>query len=111
GRRDAAGLAERAAGGKPLPAEVVDRIVFRADGVPLFIEELTRLVLQSELVADAGDRYVSLGRMSDTTIPTTLHGALMARLDRAASAKEVAQLAACIGRVFSHAMLAAVSTL
>jgi len=111
GRRDAAGLAERVADGKPLPAEVVDRILFRADGVPLFIEELTRLMLQSELVMQTGDRYVSLGRSPDTAIPTTLHGALMARLDRAESAKEVAQLAACIGRMFSHEMLAAASPL
>jgi class 3 adenylate cyclase/pimeloyl-ACP methyl ester carboxylesterase len=111
GRRDAAGLVEGVAGGKPLPAEVVDRILFRADGVPLFIEELTRLVLRSEVVMEAGDRYVSLGRMPDAAIPTTLHGALMARLDRAASAKEVIQSAACIGRMFSHEMLAAVSNL
>ena len=57
------------------------------------------------------DRYVLRGRMPETAIPTTLHGSLMARLDRAASAKEVAQLAACIGREFSHEMLAAASTL
>ena len=111
GRRDAADLVEQVAGAKPLPAEVVDRILFRADGVPLFIEELTRLVLESELVTEVVDRYVLRGRMPETAIPTTLHGALMARLDRAASAKEVAQLAACIGREFSHEMLAAASTL
>jgi len=110
-RRDAADLAERVAGGKPLPAELVDRILFRADGVPLFIEELTRLVLESELITETVDRYVLHGSMPDTAIPTTLRGSLMARLDRAASAKEVAQLAACIGRVFSHEMLAATSTL
>ena len=111
GRRDAADLVEQVAGAKPLPAEVVDRIVFRADGVPLFIEELTRLVLESELVTEVVDRYVLRGRMPETAIPTTLQGSLMARLDRAASAKEVAQLAACIGREFSHEMLAAASTL
>jgi len=111
GRRDAADLAERVAGGKPLPAELVDRILFRADGVPLFIEELTRLVLESELITETVDRYVLRGSMPDTAIPTTLRDSLMARLDRAASAKEVAQLAACIGRVFSHEMLAAASTL
>ena len=111
GRREAADLAERAAGGKPLPAEVVDRILFRADGVPLFIEELTRLVLESGLVSEAVDCYVLRGRMPDTAIPTTLLGSLIARLDRAASAKELAQLAACIGRVFPRALLAAASTL
>jgi class 3 adenylate cyclase/pimeloyl-ACP methyl ester carboxylesterase len=111
GRRDAADLTKRVAGGKPLPTELVDRIVFRADGVPLFIEELTRLVLESELITKTADRYVLRGRMPDMAIPTTLCDLLMARLDRAASAKEVAQLAACIGRVFSHEMLAAVSTL
>jgi pimeloyl-ACP methyl ester carboxylesterase len=104
-------LTERVAGGKPLPAELMDRILFRADGVPLFIEELTRLVLESELIAETVDRYVLRGSMPDTSIPTTLRDSLMARLDRAASAKEVAQLAACIGRVFSHEMLAAASTL
>jgi predicted ATPase len=111
GRRDAADLVGRVTGAKPLPAEVVDRILFRADGVPLFIEELTRLVLESELVTERIDRYVLRGRIPETAIPTTLHGSLMARLDRATSAKEVAQLAACIGREFSHEMLAAASTL
>ena len=72
GRRDAADLVEQVAGAKPLPAEVVDRIVFRADGVPLFIEELTRLVLESELVTEVVDRYVLRGRMPETAIPTTL---------------------------------------
>jgi class 3 adenylate cyclase/pimeloyl-ACP methyl ester carboxylesterase len=110
GRRDAADLVAHVAGAKPLPVEVVDRILFRADGVPLYIEELTRLLLESELVTEAFDRYVLRGRVPDTAIPTTLYGSLMARLDRAASAKEVAQLAACIGREFSHEMLAAVST-
>jgi DNA-binding winged helix-turn-helix (wHTH) protein/pimeloyl-ACP methyl ester carboxylesterase len=111
GRGDAAALAERVAGGRALPAEVMNHILFRSDGVPLFIEELTRLVLKSELVMPAGDRYVSLGRVPDTAIPTTLHGALTARLDRVASAKEVAQLAACIGREFAHEILATASTL
>ena len=111
GRRDAADLVGQVTGAKPLPAEVVDRILFRADGVPLFIEELTRLVLESELVTERIDRYVLRGRIPETAIPTTLHGSLMARLDRATSAKEVAQLAACIGREFSHEMLAAASTL
>jgi pimeloyl-ACP methyl ester carboxylesterase len=111
GRRDAAELAQQVAGAKPLPTGAVDRILFRADGVPLFIEELSRLLLDSELVAEAVDHHVLRGRMPDTAIPTTLHGSLMARLDRAASAKEVAQLAACIGREFSYEMLAAASTL
>jgi class 3 adenylate cyclase/pimeloyl-ACP methyl ester carboxylesterase len=111
GRRDAADLVEQVADAKPLPAEVVGRILFRADGVPLFIEELTRLVLESELVTQAVDRYVLRARTLDMAIPTTLHGSLVARLDRAPAAKEVAQLAACIGREFSHEMLAAASTL
>ena len=67
-------------------------------------------MLESDLITEI-DRFVLRGSMPDTAIPTTLRGSLMARLDRAASAKEVAQLAACIGRVFSHEMLAAVSTL
>jgi pimeloyl-ACP methyl ester carboxylesterase/DNA-binding winged helix-turn-helix (wHTH) protein len=110
GRRDGTNLVEQVADGKSLPGDVVDRILVRADGVPFFIEELTKLLLESELVTETVDRHDLRGQL-DTAIPTTLHGSLVARLDRAASAKEVAQLAACIGREFSHEMLAAASTL
>jgi predicted ATPase len=96
-RRDRATLVEQIAGGKLLPDEVVAQIVDRADGVPLFVEELTKSVLES--------RGTPLG------IPTTLHDSLMARLDRLASVRHVAQIGAAIGREFSYPLLRAVSRL
>ena len=112
GRRDTAALAERVGGGKPLPPEVLDQILVRTDGVPLFVEELTRTVLESGLLSEGVDGYVLRGPLPPLAIPATLHDSLMARLDRLAPpVKAVAQLAACIGREFSHEMLAAVSPL
>ena len=81
--------------------EVVEQIVARTDGVPLFVEELTKTVLESGLLADAGDRYELSGPLPPLAIPTTLHDSLMARLDRLAPVKEVAQIGAVIGREFS----------
>ena len=108
GRRQGADLVARVTGEKPLPAEIVEQIVARTDGVPLFVEELTKTVLESGLLADAGDRYELSGPLPPLAIPTTLHDSLMARLDRLAPVKEVAQIGAAIGREFSHALLAAV---
>jgi predicted ATPase len=96
-RRDRSALVARLAGGKVLPDEVVDQIVDRTDGVPLFIEELTKSVLES------GVPMVG--------IPTTLHDSLMARLDRLASARLVAQISAAIGRQFPYGLLRAISGL
>jgi predicted ATPase len=96
-------------GEKPLPAEIVEQIVARTDGVPLFVEELTKTVLESGLLADAGDHFELSGPLPPLAIPTTLHDSLMARLDRLAPVKEVAQIGAAIGREFSHALLAAVA--
>jgi len=90
---------------------IVEQIVARTDGIPLFIEELTKTVLESGLLADAGDRYELTGPSPSLAIPATLHDSLMARLDRLARVKEVAQTAAVIGREFSHDLLAAVSPL
>jgi predicted ATPase len=109
GRRQGADLVARVTGDKPLPAEVVDQIVARTDGVPLFVEELTKTVLESGLLRDAGDRYELSGPLPPRAIPTTLHDSLIARLDRSASVKEVAQIGAVIGREFSHKLLGAVS--
>jgi class 3 adenylate cyclase/predicted ATPase len=109
GRRQGADLVARVTGEKPLPAEIVDQIVARTDGVPLFVEELTKTVLESGLLADAGDHYELSGPLPLLAIPTTLHDSLMARLDRLASVKEVAQIGAVIGREFSHELLAAIS--
>ena len=89
GRRQGADLVARVTGDKRLPAEIVDQIVVRTDGVPLFVEELTKTVLG--LLADAGDHELS-GPLPPLAIPTTLHDSLMARLDRLAPVKEVAQI-------------------
>jgi class 3 adenylate cyclase/predicted ATPase len=109
GRRQEADLVARVTGDKPLPADIVEQIVARTDGVPLFVEELTKTVLESGLIADAGDHYELSAPLPPLAIPTTLHDSLMARLDRLAPVKEVAQTAAVIGREFSHELLAAVA--
>ena len=107
GRRQAAAMVGRVTDGKALPADVLDQIVVRADGVPLFIEELTRTVLESGLLCDAGDHYGLSIPLPPLAIPATLHELLMARLDSLAFVKEVAQIGAVIGRDFSHELLKA----
>ena len=97
--------------GKVLPKEIADQIVDRTDGVPLFIEELTKSVLESDLVRKEADRYVLDGALLPLAIPTTLHDSLMARLDRLPGARHVAQIGAAIGREFSYALLHAVCRL
>jgi class 3 adenylate cyclase/predicted ATPase len=110
-RRDRTVLVEQIAGGKALPDEVVARIVDRADGVPLFVEELTKSILESGLLREERDRYVLDGALPPFAIPTSLHDSLMARLDRLASVRVVAQIGAAIGREFPYALLRAVSRL
>ena len=100
---------ERVAGGKKLPPDIADRILANTEGVPLFVEELTRTVLDSGLLVEAGDRYLPIGPLPALAIPSTLQDSLMARLDRLSPIKETAQIGACIGRVFQHRLLAAVS--
>ena len=97
------------AGGKALPAEVVQQIVTKSDGVPLFVEELTKLVLASGLLQEHEDHYALTGPLPPLAIPATLQDALMARLDRLAAAKAVAQLGATIGREFTYELLRAVA--
>jgi predicted ATPase len=97
------------AGGKVLPDEVVHQIIDRTDGVPLFIEELTKSVLEGGLLREEADRYVLDRAVSPFAIPTSLHDSLMARLDRLASVRLVAQIGAAIGREFSYSLLHAVS--
>jgi class 3 adenylate cyclase/predicted ATPase len=109
GRGDGAALVDRVVGAKSLPAEVAGQIVGKTDGVPLFVEELTKTVLESGLLRDAGDRWELSGPLPPLAIPSTLHDSLLARLDRLAPVKEVAQIGAAIGREFSHALLAAVA--
>ena len=109
GRRQGGAMVERVTGGRALPAEVLGTILDRTDGVPLFVEELTKTVLESGLLREEGDRYALAGPLPPLAIPSTLQDSLMARLDRLASAKEVAQVAAVIGREFPHRLLAAVA--
>jgi predicted ATPase len=101
----------RVAGGKALPPEVVQQIVTKTDGVPLFVEELTKMVLESGLLQEREDRYDLTGPLPSLAIPATLQDSLMARLDRLTTVKAVAQLGATIGRTFSSALLRAVAPL
>jgi class 3 adenylate cyclase/predicted ATPase len=110
-RRDRTALVEQIACGKTLPDEIIDQIVDRTDGVPLFIEELTKSVLESGLLREESDRYVLDRALPPFAIPTSLHDSLVARLDRLASVRLVAQIGAAIGREFPYALLHAVSHL
>ncbi|MDQ2693999.1 MAG: AAA family ATPase [Pseudomonadota bacterium] len=103
-----AALVERVAGGKKMPGLVTKQIIAKTDGVPLFIEELTKTILASGLLKDQGERYVLEGPLPPLAIPANLQDSLLARLDRLGAAKEVAQMGSAIGREFSHELLAAV---
>jgi predicted ATPase len=98
-------------GSRALPDDVVAQIVERSDGVPLFIEELTKSVLESGLLREEEGRYVLDGPLPALAIPTSLHASLMARLDRLAPARHVAQIGAAFGRWFRYTSLRAVSGL
>jgi predicted ATPase/class 3 adenylate cyclase len=93
------------AGGMSMPAEVLAHIVLKADGVPLYVEELTRTVIDSELLKVSNNAYVLTGSVHDLHIPETLQDSLMARLDRFPVMREVAQKAAVLGREFTYEML------
>ena len=110
-RQDRAALVEQVARGKALPDDVLARIAERTDGVPLFIEELTKSVLESGLLHEEVDRYVLAGAFQALAIPTSLYASLLARLDRLASVRHVAQIGAAIGRQFPYALLHAVCLL
>jgi class 3 adenylate cyclase/tetratricopeptide (TPR) repeat protein len=99
------------AGGRPLPGEVVDHIVAKADGVPLYVEELTKAILGSGVLEARGDAYVLTGALAQLHIPETLQDSLMARLDRAPRLREVAQLGAVLGREFAYDMISALAGL
>ena len=96
-------------GGKALPKEIADQIVDRTDGVPLFVEELTKAVVESGMLTDAGDRYTAAGPVTPLAIPASLQASLLARLDRLAPVREVAQIGAALGRQFSHELIGAVA--
>ena len=108
-RRQAAEMTGRVAHGKALPPEVVEQVVAKTDGVPLFVEELTKMVLESGLLQEREERYELTGPLPPLAIPTTLHDSLMARLDRLATVKSLAQLGATLGREFSYELLQAVA--
>jgi predicted ATPase len=96
-------------GGKSLPGEVVDHIVAKADGVPLYVEELTKAILGSGVLEARGDIYVLTGALAQLHIPETLQDSLMARLDRAPRLREVAQLGSVLGREFAYDMISALA--
>jgi predicted ATPase/class 3 adenylate cyclase len=108
-RRQAVEVIRQVAHGKVLPPEVVEQIVAKTDGVPLFVEELTKMVLESGLLQEREERYELRGPLPPLAIPTTLHDSLMARLDRLATVKSLAQLGATLGREFAYDLLQAVS--
>jgi class 3 adenylate cyclase len=107
GRGEAAALIDQATEDRPLPKPVVDEILARSDGVPLFIEELTRSVLEARRSAPPGGPAAAADASLD--VPISLHASLMARLDRLGAAKEIAQIGAAIGREFSFELVSAVA--
>ncbi len=110
-RRQIEDMVARVAGGKILPAELMQQIAVKTDGVPLFIEELTKMVLESGLLIEHEDHYELSEPLPALAIPTTLQDSLTARLDRLPTVKDVAQLAATLGREFTFELLNAVSPL
>lgn len=111
GRSQIQGIVERLTGGAGLPEALFEEIVKRTDGVPLFVEELTKTIIESDVVRRTAHGYVLQGSLSEVAIPISLNDSLMARLDRLQPVKEVAQTAACIGRDFDYRTLRAVSPL
>jgi tetratricopeptide (TPR) repeat protein len=108
-QRNVQAMLERLTEGTPLPAEIVQQIVNKTDGVPLFVEELTKMVLESGFLQREAHRYVLTQPLPPLAIPTTLHDSLLARLDRLATAKDTAQRGAVLGREFTYELIAAVS--
>lgn len=109
GAGETAAIVKRVARGKAIPAEVLQAIVARTEGVPLFVEEVTKAVLELGVLTERDDRYELAGPLPPDLIPTTVQGSLAARLDRLGPAKATAQLAATIGREFSWELLRAVA--
>ena len=107
GQPDVVAIVARVTDGKPLPDQIMQDIAAKTDGVPLFVEELTKTVLESGMVQPVDDHYELTEPLSALAIPVTLHDSLMARLDRLPLAKGVAQLGATVGREFSYTLLSA----
>ena len=108
-RSQSASMTTKLTEGKPLPAEVLDQILVKSDGIPLFVEEVTKNLLESGWLAEKSDHYEVVGSLPSMAIPSTLQDALMARLDRLKESKEVAQIGAIIGREFSYDLVRAVT--
>lgn len=111
GPEENAMLVKQVAGGKPLPASVLQRIVAQTDGVPLFVEEVTKSVLESGVLSEHGDGYVLVGALPGPAVPSTLRASLAARLERLAGARPLMQTCAALGREFSYALLKSVTAL
>ena len=108
GEREITAMIDRVTGNKPLPQSIRQDIVERTDGIPLFVEEMTKAVLEAGSEGYARETTAAIPS-SALSVPASLHASLMARLDRLGSAKEVAQIGAVIGREFSHALVAVVA--
>ena len=104
-------MVEPVTGGRALPAEVMEQIIAKTDGIPLFVEKLTKAVLESGLLVEEAEGYSLAGPLPPLAIPATLQDSLRARLDRLDAVRDVAQVGAAIGRSFSHAMVAEISGL
>ena len=109
-RSQVVALVRNTAGGKALPGAIVEQIAAKSQGVPLFIEEITRAILESGDLEEDGERYILRGSIRDFAIPSTLQDSLIARLDRLGVAKDVALTASIIGREFSYELLHAVAS-
>jgi class 3 adenylate cyclase/tetratricopeptide (TPR) repeat protein len=109
GQEEGASLIQQVTGGKALPPDVLQQILARTDGIPLFLEELTKAVIESGALTDAGHSYTAAAALPELAIPTSLNASLLARLDRLAPVREVAQIGAAIGRQFSHALVSALA--
>ena len=111
GRRDNAALVKRVAGGKEFPPELLEQMLTQTDGVPLFIEEVTKSVLESGILREEDGAYVLAGPLPVLAVPSTLQASLIARLDRLAPVRALVQTSAALGREFSYAVLKAVTSL
>jgi class 3 adenylate cyclase/tetratricopeptide (TPR) repeat protein len=110
-RRDSEAIIVGATGGRVLPKELTEQILARTDGIALFIEELTRMLLESGLLRDESGQLLLDGALPSLAVPTTLQASLVARLDRLASVKDVAQIGATIGREFSYELISEVGAI
>jgi class 3 adenylate cyclase/tetratricopeptide (TPR) repeat protein len=108
-RNDVESMVVRMTGGRVLPAEVMKQIVAKTDGNPLFVEELTKTVLEAGILVEDAEGYRLEGPLPQLAIPATLQDSLMSRLDRLAPVREIGQIGAAIGRDFSHSLLRAVT--